>query len=88
VRGGGRGKPINIHYYKKWIFIMTEPTESQLLDDLFTSITNAMKYYSAIRDEIVANTYTPQKAYEDYENLTCNEGNNIMSVLSELADRK
>jgi hypothetical protein len=47
-----------------------------------------MKYYSAIRDEIVADTYTPQKAYEDYENLTCNEGNNIMSVLSELADRK
>jgi hypothetical protein len=46
-----------------------------------------MKYYSAIRDEIVAGTYTPQKAHEDYENLTCNEGNNIMSVLSELADR-
>jgi hypothetical protein len=47
-----------------------------------------MRYYSAIRDEIVTDTYTPQKAYEDYENLTCNEGNNIMSVLSELADRK
>ena len=67
---------------------MTEQTESQLLDDLFASITSAMRYYSAIRDEIIAGTYTPQKAYEDYENLTCNEGNNIMSVLSELADRK
>ena len=67
---------------------MTEPTESQLLDDLFASITSAMRYYSAIRDEIITDTYTPQKAYEDYENLTCNEGNNIVSVLAELADRK
>lgn len=76
-----------IDYYEKWIF-MTEPTESQLLDDLFASITTAMRYYSAIRDEIITDTYTPQKAYEDYENLTCNEGNNIVSVLAELADRK
>lgn len=67
---------------------MTEPTESQLLDDLFASLTSAITYYSAIRGEIVSETYTSQKAYEDYENLMCNEGNNIMSVLSELADRK
>ena len=67
---------------------MTEPSESQLLTDLQASLTSAIRYYSAIQDEIIADTYTPQKAYEDYENLMCNEGNNIMSVLSELADRQ
>jgi hypothetical protein len=66
---------------------MTEPSESQLLDDLFATITSAMKYYSAIRDEIITDTYTPQQAYQDRENLLCNEGMNVMSVLSELADR-
>ena len=81
------GNQITFTITKKWIS-MTEPTESQLLDDLFASITSAMRYYSAIRDEIITDTYTPQKAYEDYENLTCNEGNNIVSVLAELADRK
>ena len=81
------GNQITFTITKKWIS-MTEPTESQLLDDLFASITTAMRYYSAIRDEIITDTYTPQKAYEDYENLTCNEGNNIVSVLAELADRK
>jgi hypothetical protein len=67
---------------------MTEPSESELLDDLFASLTSAIKYYSAIQDEIIAGTYTPQKAYEDSENLMCNEGINILSVLGELADRK
>jgi hypothetical protein len=87
VRGGDRGKQTTFTTTKKWIF-MTEPTEQQLLDDLLASLTSAITYYSAIRGEIVSETYTPQKAHEDYENLMCNEGNNIMSVLSELADRK
>jgi hypothetical protein len=67
---------------------MTETSESELLTDLQASLVSAIRYYSAIRDEIIAGTYTPQKAYEDYDNLMWNEGNNIMSVLTELADRK
>ncbi len=67
---------------------MTEPPESELLTDLQASLTSAIRYYSAIQDEIIAGTYTPQKAYEDYDNLMWNEGNNIMSVLAELADRQ
>ena len=58
----------------------------ELMDDLFETITSIVRYHNAILEELKAGTYTPKKAYEDYENLMFNEGNDIMSILESLGE--
>jgi hypothetical protein len=65
---------------------MSEKRESELMDDLFETITNIVHYYNGILDEMKAGKYTPEKAYQDHQQLMFNEGNDIMHILEELAE--
>ena len=65
---------------------MSEERESELMDDLFETITNIVHYYNGILDEMKDGKYTPEKAYQDHQQLMFNEGNDIMHILEELAE--
>lgn len=57
----------------------------ELMDDLFETVTSIVHYYNGILDEMKKGKYTPEKAYQDHQNLMFNEGNDMMYILEELA---
>jgi hypothetical protein len=50
------------------------------------SIDDFVDYLISIRTDIKSGIYTPEMAGNDVENMTCNEGNDIISTLEEISE--
>ena len=61
-------------------------TYQEKLDHLAKSIDDNINYLTTILNDIKSGIYTPEMASADIENMTNNEGNDIISSLQQLAE--
>ena len=61
-------------------------THQETLNHLAKSIDDHVDYLTSIRNDIKSGIYTPEMASADIENMTNNEGNDIISSLQQLAE--
>ena len=64
----------------------TENGFTELTNELVKSIDHQMNWLRSIKMEITAGTYSAEKARNDYENATNNEGFNWLSLLQDMGD--
>ncbi len=61
-------------------------TYQESLDHVVKSIDDFVDYLISIRTDIKSGIYTPEMAGNDVENMTSNEGNDIISTLEEISE--
>lgn len=61
-------------------------TYQESLDHVVKSIDDFVDYLISIRTDIKSGIYTPEMAGNDVENMTNNEGNDIISTLEEISE--
>jgi len=61
-------------------------TYQESLDHVVKSIDDFVDYLISIRTDIKSGIYTPEMAGNDVENMTSNEGNDIISTLAEISE--
>lgn len=63
-----------------------EQTQMEALESLTASLMAISHYLTGILRDIEEGTYTPERAVQDYEALTYNEGIDYMGCLADFAD--
>lgn len=78
---------INIDYDDECVtdalYVASEVDEE--LDELKASLEHALHVFQGILDDVSSGNYTKELAKRDIENLECNDGIDVMSVLSDYA---
>lgn len=64
--------------------IEKEKTFDSLKDELFASISHQINWLQSIKEELIADTYTAEKARLDAEAAMWSEGFDWLSVLTEM----
>ena len=64
----------------------TENGFTELTNELVKSIDHQISWLRSIKIDIVAGTYSAEKARDDYESATNSEGFNWLSLLQDMGD--
>ena len=65
--------------------VVEDTVVDEELDELKASLEHALHVFQGILDDVSSGEYTKDKAKRDIENLECNDGIDVMSVLSDYA---